>query len=217
MPEIRAVWTDFGGVLTPPIAETFDAFCTKTGLPAEPLVLAMLTVTARYGTDDVMLPIDTPLVTEKEWLAEIGTVLKAEHGVAFELTTMADAWFGERPINRPWLDRLMSLRAEGRFVGLISNMVPAWDAYWRRMVDPARTFDDVILSFEVGHRKPAPEIFELAVERSGIPPAESVFIDDLPKNCDAARAAGWHAIHFTDAVTAIRELAELVEPLKERQ
>jgi putative hydrolase of the HAD superfamily len=217
MADIRAVWTDFGGVLTPPIAETFAAFCTKMNVPGDPLLSAILKVTADYGTDDVMLPIDTPLVTEREWLAQIGAVLSAEHGINLELTTLADAWFGDRPVNQPWLDLLSSLRSTGLFVGMISNMVPTWDAHWRRMVDPDTAFDAVILSFEVGHRKPAPEIFELAVERSGVSPAESVFIDDLAKNCDAARAAGWRAIHFTDAETAISELTELVGPIKERQ
>jgi len=211
MPEIRAVWTDFGGVLTPPVSETFGAFCEKMQLPAEPLLTAILKVTASYGTDDVMLPIDTPLVTEEEWLAQIGQELQVNTGLQLgTLTTVADAWFGDRPVNKPWLDRLARLRDQGVFVGMISNMVPAWDEHWRRMVDPASHFDGVVLSFQAGYRKPAREIFELAIGQSGIPPEQSVFVDDLPKNCDGARAAGWQAIHFTGAAAAIEALDRII-------
>ncbi|MEV7010580.1 HAD family phosphatase [Streptosporangium sp. NPDC051022] len=205
---VLAVWTDFGGVLTPPISHTLAVFCESQGIRQEPLIDAILKVTASYGTDDIMLPIDTPLVTEQEWLARIGELLRTDHGIDLHLTTLADAWFDGREVNRAWADRLREIRSAGLFVGLLSNMVPAWDEHWRRMVDPAEYFDDVVLSFEVGHRKPAKEIFDLAVERSGIPAAQSLFVDDLAKNCEGAEAAGWRAVHFTDAQTAIKALDE---------
>lgn len=211
MSEVRAVWTDFGGVLTPPITETFSTFCDKQNLPPEPLLNAVLKVTASFGTDDILLPIDTPLVTEEEWLAQIGEALYADTGLRIEgLTSIADAWFGDRPVNEAWLDRLRQLRDQGVFIGMISNMVPTWDAHWRRMVDPAANFDGVVLSFQAGHRKPAREIFELAIEQSGIAAEHSVFVDDLPKNCDGARAAGWQAIHFTGAEPAIEALDRII-------
>jgi putative hydrolase of the HAD superfamily len=71
---------------------------------------------------------------------------------------------------------------------------------------PVANFDGVVLSFQAGHRKPAPEIFALAVEQSGIAAEHSVFVDDQAKNCDRARAAGWRAIHFTSAAAAIDAL-----------
>lgn len=218
MSEVHAVWTDFGGVLTPPISETFATFCEKMDLPAEPLLTAILTVTASYGTDDVMLPIDTPLVSEAEWLAQVGEALYAGAGLRIPpLTTLADAWFGDRPVNQPWLDRLRRLRDQGVFIGMISNMVPAWDEHWRRMVDPAATFDGVLLSFQAGYRKPAREIFDMALARSGTTAEHALFIDDQPKNCDGARAAGWRAIHFTGAAAAIEALDRLLLDGKETQ
>jgi putative hydrolase of the HAD superfamily len=201
---VRAVWTDFGGVLTPPLAHTMAAFCRKHRFDPAAVGAAVAAVTARYGTDDVMLPIDTPLVTEREWLRQIGD----EMGLAEAPVTMADSWFDGRETNHAWLDRLVALRASGVFVGLLSNMPPAWDAHWRRMVDPGH-FDDVVLSFEVGFRKPGPGIFALALERSGTRPDETVFVDDLAGNCAGARAAGWTAIHFTDTAAAIAELDAL--------
>jgi putative hydrolase of the HAD superfamily len=204
---VRAVWTDFGGVLTPPIAHTMMAFCRKHHLDPAAVGVAAAAVTARYGTQDVMLPLDTPLVSEQQWLREIAD----EMGVAEAPLTMADSWFDGRETNHAWLERLAALRANGVFVGLLSNMVPAWDEHWRRMVDPG-LFDDVVLSFQVGMRKPSPGIFALALERSGTSADETVFVDDLAGNCEGARHAGWTAIHFTDTAAAITELDALLTP-----
>jgi putative hydrolase of the HAD superfamily len=207
---VKAVWTDFGGVLTPPIGQTLVAFCARYDLPPEALVTAMTEVARRYGTDDLMLPLDTPLVTEEEWLGQVGEVLRERYQISLRLTTMADAWFGDRAANLPWVDELRRARESGVFVGMLSNMVPAWDPYWRRMVDAEELFDDVVLSFEVGHRKPDPEIFELAAKRAGVLPRESVFVDDLATNCAGAAAAGWRAVHFTDTATAAAAVQELL-------
>ncbi|GAA1255747.1 hypothetical protein GCM10009609_18700 [Pseudonocardia aurantiaca] len=202
---VRAVWTDFGGVLTPPISHTMMAFCRRHRLDPAAVAVAAAAVTARYGTDDVMLPLDTPLVSEQQWLREIADEL----GLAEAPVTMADSWFDGRETNHAWLDRLVALRASGVFVGLLSNMVPAWDEHWRRMVDPT-LFDDVVLSFQVAMRKPSPEIFALALDCSGTRPEETVFVDDLAGNCEGARNSGWTAIHFTDTTTAIAELDALL-------
>ncbi|MFD5315512.1 HAD family hydrolase [Streptomyces sp. NPDC127098] len=206
-----AVWTDFGGVLTPPLSHTMAVFCARVGVRPEILNEALGKVTARYGTEDVMLPIDTPLVTEAEWLAEIGEVLAADHGITLRLTTLADIWFDGRETNHAWVDALRAARGRGAFVGMLSNMVPTWDAHWRRMVDPAELFDDVLLSFEVGHRKPSPEMFALAAERAGVPPERCLLVDDLAHNCAGAEAAGWRALHFTDPAEAVARLAETVD------
>jgi len=55
-------------------------------------------------------------------------------------------------------------------------------------------FDDVVVSAEVGMAKPRPEIFRLAAERLGLPPAACVFVDDWDKNVEAARAVGMEAV-----------------------
>jgi putative hydrolase of the HAD superfamily len=208
---IKAIWTDFGGVLTPPIGQTLLDFCGKTNVEPEPLVRSMMKVAASYGTEDIMLPIDTPLVTEPEWVAQVAAALLADYGVTLGVDTLADVWFGDRPANTPWLNRLVAARRDGLFLGMLSNMVPAWDPHWRRMVDPG-VFDDLVLSFEVGHRKPAPEIFELAAKRAGVEPGECLFVDDLEKNTNGALACGWQAIHFTDTTAAIAELDRALAP-----
>ncbi|MEV2274694.1 HAD family phosphatase [Nocardiopsis sp. NPDC049922] len=208
---VTAVWTDFGGVLTPPIAETMRNFCQRTGIDAHALLTVIGEVTESFGTDDYMEPIDTPIVTEAEWLARIGVLLRERHGIDRRLTTLADDWFKDRETNHAWVERLEGLRSRGLFVGMLSNMVPTWDAHWRRMVDVTALFDDVVLSFEVGARKPQAAMFELAARRAGVDPGRCLLVDDIERNCEGARAAGWHAVHFRDTDQASAELARLVD------
>jgi putative hydrolase of the HAD superfamily len=135
----------------------------------------------------------------------VAAVVLADSGVAVDLSRFGERWFAGRPPNHSWVRRLREFRERGVFVGLLSNMPPSWDEQWRRMVSP-ELFDDVVLSFQVGSRKPDPEIFALAVRRCGVPAEECVLVDDLPENCAGARATGWQAVHFTDADAAATEL-----------
>jgi HAD superfamily hydrolase (TIGR01509 family) len=64
-------------------------------------------------------------------------------------------------------------------------------------------FDAVVISGEVGMRKPEPGIFELALRRIGLRAGECVFIDDMAHNVDAAQQAGLAGIvHRTFDETA---------------
>jgi len=58
-------------------------------------------------------------------------------------------------------------------------------------------FDFFICSGYAGEMKPGRAIYRTALEVSGAPAGETLFIDDKRENCDAACALGMHAIHFT--------------------
>lgn len=206
---VKVVWSDFGGVLTPPIEEALATFCINHELNREELLAAMATVGTRYDAEDPLAPLDTPLVSEEEWLRQVS----GELGGALRLTSLADAWFGGRATNLAWVDALRAVRRQGVGVSLLSNMVPTWDAHWRRMVDVEELFDHVVLSFEAGHRKPEKEMFALAARRAGVRPSECVLVDDLAKNCAGAEAAGWRAIHFIDTESTADELRQLLAPV----
>nr|WP_231384184.1 HAD family phosphatase [Cellulomonas sp. URHD0024] len=193
------MWSDFGGVLTPPIDESLAVFCAKHRIEQKDLFAAMAVVCGRYGVSDPLEPLDTPMVSEKDWLRQVSAELD---GALDRLDTLADVWFDDRPTNTVWVDALLDARRAGVKVGMLSNMVPTWDAHWRRMVDVDELFDQVVLSFEVGRRKPDREMFELAARRAGVRPGECVLVDDLAKNCAGAQAADWRAIHFTDSQSA---------------
>lgn len=62
----------------------------------------------------------------------------------------------------------------------------------------------VTVSGRAGMIKPDPAIYALHTETFELYPAATLFIDDSEKNVEAARAFGWHAVHFTSA-EALRE------------
>jgi HAD superfamily hydrolase (TIGR01509 family) len=78
-------------------------------------------------------------------------------------------------------------------IGLLSNA----GTTLRGLIDPlAASFDDIVISAEVGCRKPDPEIFELALRRLDARPAETLFVDDFRHNVEAARELGIRGHHF---------------------
>lgn len=57
-------------------------------------------------------------------------------------------------------------------------------------------FEKAYFSFEIGLKKPGNEIYEFLLSDSGIDPAESLFIDDMPENVRGAEAAGINGYHL---------------------
>jgi 2-haloacid dehalogenase len=67
-------------------------------------------------------------------------------------------------------------------------------------------FDDVVVSGAEGVAKPDPEIFRILARRLGQPVDDVLFVDDSPRNVDAARRAGMDAVLFTGAPALAAEL-----------
>jgi FMN phosphatase YigB (HAD superfamily) len=59
-----------------------------------------------------------------------------------------------------------------------------------------RLFEKRILSYQVGQMKPQPEIYQLAVDQSGVRAEEIFFADDRPENVEAALTLGIQAVRF---------------------
>jgi putative hydrolase of the HAD superfamily len=78
-----------------------------------------------------------------------------------------------------------------------------------QFADVLRHFDHLVLSFEVGVRKPRAGFFEHCQRLAGCPPRECLFIDDLPANVEGARACGWQGIVYTGIEDLRARLASL--------
>ena len=70
-------------------------------------------------------------------------------------------------------------------------------------------FKDVVVSGREGIVKPAPAIYELAIERFGITPEQTLFIDDREENIHAAAKFGIQGHVFTGHDNLLRELKSL--------
>lgn len=110
--------------------------------------------------------------------------------------------------NEALLQQIPALRRDYK-IGLLSNVESeAW--VQDRFGEPLSVyFDAVTVSGEVGIVKPEPEIYRIAAERLGVTPEECVFIDDIERNIDGARAVGMQGIVYRTPEQTMRELAEL--------
>jgi putative hydrolase of the HAD superfamily len=210
------VWIDFGGVLTPPVPVLVHTFCERVGITDESLLAATVEVAHRYGTRDPMEPLEASLATEAEWSAEVEHVLAERFDVRADLSDFARRWLEPHDPDPRWHRRLRALSDDGYVVGLLSNMMPSFEPHWRALAPPVELFDAVILSFEVGLRKPDPAIFALAAERARVPPSRCVLVDDVEANCAGARASGWRAVLATTPDATIETLDALLEPATTR-
>jgi epoxide hydrolase-like predicted phosphatase len=81
-----------------------------------------------------------------------------------------------------------------------------------RRYDLPNLVDDLVYSHEVGLAKPDPAIFRLACARLAVQPSETVFVDDMPVNVDAASGVGLQAVLHRDTVDTIAALDALIHP-----
>jgi epoxide hydrolase-like predicted phosphatase len=95
----------------------------------------------------------------------------------------------------------------GVHTGLVSN---SWGRGRYDRSEFPLLFDGVVISGEVGVRKPEPRIYELGAEAIGLPPADCVFVDDLPGNLKPARELGMATVHHTSAEDTIPQLERLL-------
>ncbi len=103
---------------------------------------------------------------------------------------------------------LRRLHAQGRRLHFLSNMPGPYADHLEREHDFLRCFESGVISARVQQIKPERGIFDTAARIFGAAPAELLFIDDVPDNVHAARAAGWQALQFVDAADCEAQLCE---------
>jgi glucose-1-phosphatase len=91
---------------------------------------------------------------------------------------------------------------------LLSNTDPLHFDYVRSHYDFLKKFGRRVLSYEVGHAKPARQIFERAIDLCR-PGTSMIYFDDVPEFVSTARACGLPAQQFVDAAKLKRDLEHL--------
>jgi putative hydrolase of the HAD superfamily len=205
-PPITAVISDFGGVLTTPLLDSFAAFQDQTGISGEALGKAMHSLAERDGAHP-LYELETGRLSEAEFLERLATELEPELGHRPEMHRFSEIYFDALQPNEPMIELMRELKAGGRRMALLTNNVREWEPLWRSMLPVDEIFELVVDSGFVGMRKPDPPIYELTVARlSGVNAEQCLFIDDLAVNIETARAMGMYAVHFRDNEQAIGEV-----------
>ena len=203
---IRAVISDFGGVLTTPLIESFLAYQDQSGITVEELGVAMSAATARAGGVHPLFELEKGHISERDFLDQV------ERELGKPLEEFRETWFAHLRPNEPMIERMRALKARGLRMALLTNNVREWEPHWRgKLPDVDEIFEFVVDSAFVGMRKPEPAIYELTLERLGdVSADECVFVDDVDVNCAAARDLGMEAVHFVDNEQALAELDSLL-------
>ena len=207
--DLRGLVVDWGGVLTADVRVAVGAWAAAEGV----------------GVDDVRSAFERwlgPAEAEREianpvHLLERGELESAqfERFLAEQLSTVDGHTVQPAGLLRrmfahftraPAMSALVwRARDAGIATGLLSN---SWgNSYPDDVFDGM--FDTVVISGEVGMRKPEQRIYLHTCERLGLRPQECVFVDDLPHNVTAAVTAGMVGVHHTSYATTESELSAL--------
>ncbi|HEY8866763.1 MAG TPA: HAD family phosphatase [Solirubrobacteraceae bacterium] len=195
----RGLLVDFGGVLTTDVFASFQAFCEAEGLLPD-------AVRDRFMNDplarELLADLECGRLTEEEFEPRFAAVLEVADPVG-----LIDRLFGGMKPDHAMLNAVRAAKDAGVRTGLVSN---SWGrGRYDRALFPV-LFDGVVISGEVGMRKPEPRIYELGAESIGLGPADCVFVDDLPGNLKPARALGMATVHHSAAGETVPQLERLL-------
>lgn len=204
-PRVRVLIVDWGGVLTTPLQDALRAFASEIGMDLGDFARIALRAYSGGG-DDLVVGLETGTVAEDDFAAEMAERLSRASGRDVPADGLLGRIFGTLELEADMVEAVAAARRQGIKTGLLSN---SWGlaAYPRDLLD--ELFADVVISAEVGMRKPDPEIFRLAARRLHAGPEECVFVDDHTGHLDAAAEVGMTTVlHFEPART-IGELERL--------
>jgi putative hydrolase of the HAD superfamily len=215
---LKAVITDWGGVLTTPILTTVRAWIAADEIDWDSYVAVMRPwVFGAYGSDDdgdeTAMPVNPVHALERGECspAEFEDLLAArllttDGGPIVAAGLLRRMFAASAPVPAMY-EMIRTLRGAGFGTALLSN---SWGADEYPRADFATLFDTVVISGEVGMRKPEPEIFRHAAATLGLEPAECVFIDDIEANIAAAVGCGMTGVHHTEPAGTVAELERLL-------
>jgi putative hydrolase of the HAD superfamily len=202
---IRAIVSDFGGVLTTPLLSSFVAVQDEIGIATEDLGKAMRAATEKRG-ENPLFEMERGELAEGAFLDLLADALEPLVGHRPHLHRFREVYFEALHPNGEMIELMRELKASGLKMALLTNNVREWEPLWRSMLPVDEIFEEIVDSAFVGCRKPEARIYELTLERIGMAAEECIFIDDLHPNCEGAEALGMRAVHFRDNEQAIGEI-----------
>jgi putative hydrolase of the HAD superfamily len=205
MSPIEAIISDFGGVLTSPLLDSFAAFQDSSGISPAALGQAMAALAERHGGHP-LAELETGRMTEQAFLKALAEELSAQLDREIELHGFGEQYFEHLHPNDRVIEFMRELRERGYRMAICTNNVREWGKLWRAKLPVDEIFDVVVDSAFVGTRKPEPQIYQITLERLGVPADAALLVDDIELNCNAARELGMRAVVFHSTEQAIEEI-----------
>lgn len=202
--KIKGVVFDYGGVMTTSTMPLRVIDLAKDmGIPWDAI---------RRGFDAHRLDYDRDDISLREMYDAIWSDagLKVDDATtALFMDADSRSWLYRRERTREWMAQL---KARGFRIGILTNMCSRFgnEHFKKAFADFIELSDAMVISGEERVTKPDPKIYEILRERIALPANGLCFIDDVEKNCAAARACGWHAIRFVSSEQVEADFERLV-------
>ncbi len=203
----RALIVDFGGVLTTPLQEAMARFADEQGIELQALVRVALAAYTEEG-DDLVVRFERGEMGDAEFALAFAQRLSQASGKEVDPERLVSRLFRGLQIEEGMVEAVRRARAAGLKTALLSN---SWglELYPRAVLE--EVCDVIVISGEVGLRKPDPAIFELTTTKLALAPQECVFVDDHPGHLQAAREIGMATVLHREPAQTIPELERLLD------
>jgi putative hydrolase of the HAD superfamily len=202
---------DWGGVMTNPIRDMVRVWLDGEDVDHDHYTAVMRPwVIGAYDHNGDINPIhalERGECTTKEFERLLAARIARRDGVQVLADGLLARMFAGSIPAPSMYEAVRTVRSAGLRTGLLSN---SWGmADYPRHLFPGM-FDVVVISGEVGMRKPEERIFWHVTGLLGLDPAECVFVDDIEANVAAAEAVGMTAILHTDPAATLTDLSGLL-------
>jgi putative hydrolase of the HAD superfamily len=202
---------DWGGVMTSPIRDVVRSWLDKENIaPDHYAAVIRPWIVDGYDPSETGNPIhalERGECTTEEFEQLLASLMVCRDGRPVAAEGLLARMFAGSASCEPMHAALLAARAAGLRTGLLSNSWGMSD--YPRHLFPS-LFDAVVISGEVGMRKPEERIFLHTAGLLGLPPAECVFIDDLKVNVAAAEAIGMTAVLHSEPDATLARLSEIL-------
>jgi putative hydrolase of the HAD superfamily len=205
----QALIVDWGGVLTSPLADALNGWFGVEGITAEAYTGAMRdfrdSALAALSAFDPIAALERGELRVAHFEAELAERISARSGVEIKPQGLVNRMFAQFAAAPAMVNVVRRAKAAGLATALLSN---SWgNEYLREDWDVL--FDAVVISGEVGMRKPEPDIYRHTLDLLGRAPGEAVFVDDLEANVRGAAAVGIIGVHHRSYAETVGELRAL--------
>ena len=167
-----------------------------------------------YAARDDVAELLCPFVHEHGGVARDGTIESVYYGASIGCYTAAqfwslvqvdsaleDAYLLRHTLSPGLMEFLATAHEHFNSVWCLSNDVSEWSRKLRERFGLPRYIDGFVISGDVRSRKPKPYIYGCLLHLASIKAEDAVFVDDRPKNLDAAADLGFQTVLFRPSGT----------------
>lgn len=197
----KGLLVDYGGVLTTPVVDSFSSFARSEGIDPDALREVFRAIASE--PESLFAAIETGRIGLVDFEARLATAITDSIGSPVVAEGLKARLFGNSQQDEMMIAAVRAARAAGVGTVLVSN---SWGGGDYPMDLLGELFDSVVISGEVGLRKPDPEIFLHSAKIISVDARDCAFVDDFEVNAEGASAVGMRGIWHRRTPDTIAEL-----------